>query len=416
MGRGVTRALIFIPIVFLCLRAPAQAAECAPVQPGLERFHAAISQIDAGTRTRPLTILHLGDSHIALDSFTRGLRHRWQARFGDAGRGLMPGVPFRYYAPDGFDLSITGAWTMAASLPANAAGPFGLQGFRASASDPGAVMTLDADTPFSRITLDLYGGPGTGALFLKLDDAAALKLQTRRPAPGLVRLSVPAASTRRARLRPAGGGPVQLLGWSVEKDEGHVRYDSYGVVAATASIVTHWDRSVVKAQIAALRPDLVILGYGTNEGFHDGLDMKAYGALIGGIADLVQGGAPEASLAVLGPFDGARRGRGDTCGGGWATPPKLAAVRQALRALAAERGAYFWDGAAAMGGRCSANIWAQADPPLAYADRVHLRADGAARLSGMLWGALMRGEGGEGSGLCQAGSALGGLTKKSGSD
>ncbi|MCF8470246.1 MAG: hypothetical protein K9G30_05635 [Parvibaculum sp.] len=389
MGRGFFRAQIFFSIVFLCLRAPAQAAECAPVQPGLERFHMAISQIDAGTRTRPLTILHLGDSHIALDGFTRGLRSRWQARFGDAGRGLMPGVPFRYYAPDGFDLSMTGAWTMAASLPASAAGPFGFQGFRASAADPDALMTLDVEAPFSRITLDLYGGPGSGALLLKLDDAAAFTLRTRRQTPGLIRLSVPAAAARRVRLSPAGGGPIHLLGWSVENGEGRVRYDSYGVVAATASIVTHWDRSVVKAQIAALRPDLVILGYGTNEGFHDGLDMKAYGALIGGIAELVQGGAPDASLAVLGPFDGARRGRGETCGGGWATPPKLDAVRQALRTLAAERGAYFWDGAAAMGGRCSANIWAQADPPLAYADRVHLRPEGAARLSGDLWKKLM---------------------------
>ncbi|MDZ4379811.1 MAG: GDSL-type esterase/lipase family protein [Parvibaculum sp.] len=376
------------------------AARCVPPQ-GLDRFHEAIGEIEANRRSRPLTILHLGDSHISLDNFTRGLRKRWQEAYGDAGRGLMPGVPFRYYAPDGFDAGMSGAWDVVSSLPADASGPFGMQGFRVSSGDAGAVMTLRSEQPLTRIEIDAYGGPGTGALLLKLGDAAALKLQTHRDVPGLVRLSVPAANVHNVRLSPAGSGAVHLLGWNALSSAAPgVRYDSFGVVAATASITERWDANVVRQQIAALKPDLVILGYGTNEGYNNGLDLDGYRRLVAGFIRLVETAAPDTSIALLGPFDGARQGRGAACGEGWATPPNLDGVRGVLRRLAAARGAFFWDGGAAMGGACAADAWARTDPPLMYADRVHLRPAGAERLSAALWAALM--EKGQDGASCEA--------------
>lgn len=385
--------LLAAPIVSAVLSfTPARAADCGPtaVPAGLQHFHDAINAIDAGERSRPLTVLHLGDSHISLDAFTRGLRERWQARFGDAGRGLMPGVPFRYYAPDGYGVAMEGAWEVASSLPANASGPFGIQGFRVSSGDARAVVTLKSEAPVSSVVIEAYGGPETGALLLKLGDAAALKLPTRQAVAGLVRFRIPAAGVHDVRLAPAGTGTVRLLGWAILSPAAPgVRYDSHGVVAATASITTRWDEDAVRAQVAAMKPDLVILGYGTNEGFNNGLDIAAYRQMVAGFIGLVAAAAPDASLALLGPFDGARQGTGEACGGGWATPPKLDAVRSTLKSLAAERGAFFWDGGAAMGGRCSADKWARAEPPLMYADRVHLRAAGAERLAARLWNSLM---------------------------
>lgn len=388
-----------------CLAAaPLRADDCPPAPPGLESFYAAIDAIEAGTRDRPLTVLHLGDSHISLDHLPRALRQRWQARFGDAGRGLMPGVPYRYYAPDGFELSMRGPWAIVSSLPRATEGPFGLQGFRATADRHDAVMTMTALEPFVSVTLEVAGGPDTGAVMLKLGDAAPFRLSTRRAERGLVRLTVPAAASR-AVLWPAGPDPVHLLGWSVahagEADRPGIRYDSHGIVAATAAITARWDEGIVTTQIAALKPDLVILGYGTNEGFDNGLDRAAYKALVGGLMDRIGQAAPGVSFALLGPFDGARRGTGEACGQGWKTPPRLALVRGVMQELAAERGGWYWDGAAAMGGRCSVHRWAMATPPLAYADRVHLRPAGAALLGETLWGALMGGRETADGGLCR---------------
>jgi len=370
-----------------------RAEACLPAPAGLQTFHAAIDAIEAGTRSHPLMVLHLGDSHISLDHLPRALRQRWQTRFGDAGRGLMPGVPFRYYAPDGFELSIRGPWSVVSSLPRTAEGAFGLQGFRATADGHSATITMNAVEPFSSLTLELVGGPDTGTVMLAFGDAAPFRLPTRRAEPGLLRLTLPADETRRAVLWPAGNGPVHLLGWSVARNVAGagpgMRYDSHGIVAATAAVTTRWDKDIVSAQITAMKPDLVILGYGTNEGFDNGLDLDAYKALLGGLVDDIRAAAPGASFALLGPFDGARQGTGEPCGGGWKTPPKLGPLREMQRELAAETGAWFWDGAEAMGGRCAVHRWATADPPLAYADRVHLRPAGAAFLGEALWAALM---------------------------
>ena len=368
------------------------AAECATAAPGLENFHAAVKEVDAGARSHPLTVLHLGDSHISLDGFTRGLRARWRERFGDAGRGLMPGIPFRYYAPDSYTLSMDGPWAVFSSLPADASGPFGIQGFRIEAASREAVLTLSSEEPVSGIELEVYGGPEAGAILLTLGRAAALRLQTRQPEPGYIRFRVPAANVREIRLSPAGTGSVTLLGWTALKSASPgTRYDSYGIVAATAAVTTRWDSEIVRAQISALRPDLVMLGYGTNEGFNDRLDMAGYRALVDGFAGLVSEVAPGASLALLGPFDGARQDGGKTCEDGWATPPRLEAVRGTLREIAAARDGFFWDGGLAMGGRCAADRWARAEPPLMFADRVHLRAAGGELLAASLYEALMRG-------------------------
>jgi lysophospholipase L1-like esterase len=371
----------------------ARAAECT-VPAGLAHFHAAMSAIEAGERARPLTVLHLGDSHISLDNFTRGLRARLQARFGDAGRGLMPGIPFRYYAPDGYTLGMTGPWEVFSSLPADASGAFGIQGFRVEAEARDAVMSLEAALPVSSVEIEAYGGPETGALLLRLGEAAPLRLETRQALPGLVRLRVPAAQVRRITLSPAGTGVVRLLGWSLHHagEGAGARYDSHGIVAATAAVTTRWDAAVVRGQVAALQPDLVIFGYGTNEGFNNGLSIPAYREMVSSLLDRIAAAAPQASFALLGPFDGARQGTGQACQGGWATPPRLDAVRQALKEEAVSRGAFFWDGGEAMGGRCAADDWARLEPPLMHGDRVHLRREGADRLSASLASALMGGE------------------------
>ena len=60
----------------------------------------------------------------------------------------------------------------------------------------------------------------------------------------------------------------------------------------------------------------------------------------------------------------------------WAPPPALAKVRQAERQAASDMGWFFWDWSAAMGGACAMHRWVEADPPLGYADHIHLKTDG----------------------------------------
>ncbi len=389
--RGFAALLFFSGMISSCAAAPG----CPPAapQPKLAHFYAALDALKAGARETPVNILHIGDSHIALDHMTGVLRARWQGAFGDAGRGLAPGSPYPYFSPQGYAVTMSGPWRVASSLTGNMPGPFGVEGFRISSASRSAEVVLQTPHGINVIEIDAAGGPTSGALLLTIGDAAPLRLSTRVSSPGLVRLHVPAASAHRVALSPAGDGPVALLGWAMLTAKPGIRYDSYGISGATLSIVDHWDTDIVDEQIARLAPDLVMLGYGTNEGFNDGLNLKTYAARLEALIVRLKRLAPEASIVVLGSFDGARRARGTTgagraCGDGWVTPPKLAPLREAQKQVAARTGAAFIDGSRVMG-PCGISQWASSTPPLAWPDHVHLRPEGARRAGAALWADLM---------------------------
>ncbi|MGB5948118.1 MAG: GDSL-type esterase/lipase family protein [Parvibaculum sp.] len=392
--RGLRAAILaLVGLIGACAAEPKCAVpEARPeTQKGLEHFRSELADLAAGRRTAPVTILHLGDSHIALDHLTGAMRARWTAEFGDAGRGLPPGVPYRYYAPQGYKVSMRGDWDAASSLGRRVQGPFGLQGYRVSSGDARAEMTIEAERDFSMVEIDTAGGPETGALLLQIDGSAPLRLVTGSDGPGLVQLRVPAASAHRLTLSPAGDGPVRLLGWALLRNGPGIRYDSHGISGATIDVTERWDEAIFSRQLASLAPDLVILGYGTNEGFNDALDLDAYAHRFEKLILRIRRDSPGASIAVLGAFDGARRakaGTAATCGDGWTVPPKLDRLRETQREVAARSGAFYFDASRVMGRPCGIDQWARATPPLAWPDRVHLKPEGARRMGEAIGRAL----------------------------
>ncbi len=389
-------AKIAVAALLALVSACAAEPRCLPSQApaSLANFHAALGKLARGER-KTIKVLHLGDSHIALDHMTGVLRARWSEAYGDAGRALPPGLPYRYYEPDGYRVAMTGPWEVASSLKANAAGPFGIAGYRIASASTAATASIERESgSFDAVEIDAMGGPASGSLVLSIDGAAPSRLSTHAEAPGLVRLYVPATAGHRLELHPAGDGNVVLLGWALLTKKPGIRYDSYGVSGATLDVVGHWDQAVVDRQIETLQPDLVILGYGTNEGFNDGLDLRAYAARLDGFIARLKQLAPQASIAVLGPFDGARKakpGTPSTCGG-WTTPPKLDALRGVQKSVAEKDGAFYVDLSRVMGRPCGIDQWARSSPPLAWPDHVHLRPEGARRAGDALWRALMGGE------------------------
>ena len=389
--RGFAALLFFSGMISSCAAAP----DCpsATPQSNLAHFYAALDALKAGTRETSVNILHIGDSHIALDHMTGVLRARWQDAFGNAGRGLPPGAPYPYFSPQGYAVTMTGPWNVASSLTGKMPGPSGIEGFRISSASGSAEIALQTPHDINMIEIDAVGGSDAGSLLLTIGDAAPLRLSTRSLSQGLVRLHVPAASAHRIVLAPAGDGQVALLGWAMLTGKPGIRYDSYGISGATLAVVDHWDRDIVDEQVRRLAPDLVMLGYGTNEGFNDGLNLKTYAARLETLIARLKRLAPDASIVVLGSFDGARRaggkaGAGGACGDGWVTPPKLGPLREAQKQVAERTGAVFIDGSHIMG-PCGISQWVGATPPLAWPDHVHLRPEGARRAGAALWADLM---------------------------
>jgi lysophospholipase L1-like esterase len=341
-------------------------------------------------------ILQLGDSHTAGDRFSGRLRARFQERFGDAGRGMLPpGVPFRLYRPTGVEMAMTADWTLANSFVDDAGGPYGISGFRGHGGGRGASVTVTAGDAagFGRVGATLLLQPGGGGLEIRTDGHGLLHQPTAAATRQAVAVMLPVpAGTRSVSFAADGTGPVDLLSVVVENGRGGVVYDSHGIIGATVEVISRWDAGIAAAEIALRDPVLIVLAFGTNEGFNDRLDPDAYAAGFARRLSFLRAAAPLAAVIVVGPPDAGRRHAAPgtrACPEGWAPPPHLETVRRIQQAAAAAAGAWFWDWSQVMGGRCGMNGWV-ADG-LALGDHIHLKAEGYGRSADALFQAIMAG-------------------------
>ena len=165
--------------------------------------------------------------------------------------------------------------------------------------------------------------------------------------------------------------------------------------------------------MARLNPALILVAFGTNEGFDHKLKLDEYRDRFEARLKDLRSWAPNATIVLIGAPDAARlpswcvRSRSwrrrkalrekakchrlsenhaaryerlidkkskSLCY--WHAPPALAKIRRIQFRTARKLGMYYWAWSRVMGGQCGTDRWARKDKPLAYADRVHMTAAG----------------------------------------
>jgi lysophospholipase L1-like esterase len=365
----------------------------------LDPFFAALAALDARQTRQPARVLQIGDSHTANDSFSGRMRDRLQARFGAAGRGWLPaGVPYRYYRPRLVSVGESG-WDHVKPSD-HAAIALGLDAVAAQSRPPDAAMTIESAEPggFDTFAVEFLTRPGGSPFTVSADGGEPVRVSTAASVAAVGRFDLPLGRpARQIELRAAGRPPIVLLGWGGERRVPGIVYENHGTIGATVGLLGQMTPEAVAFELADRRPALLIVAFGTNEGFDDDLDLNRYaGRFLAGVETLRRQshGAP---VLVIGPPDGNRATRGcaaAACGSGgdcaWREPTKLAAVRDLQRRIAAQQGWAYWDWFMAMGGTCSIDRMAAADQPLAASDHVHLSRAGYEAMADLLFGDLMR--------------------------
>ncbi len=388
----------------------------------LAGFFTELAALERGERQEPLLVLQLGDSHTAGDRFSGRLRERLQAQFGASGRGaLPPAVPFDYFRPQGVQITASPGWIISRAGAAKPEGLFGVSGFRARATKPGdrAMLTSTEEAGFDTLLLTVLRQPLGGTLELEIDGQRLPAISTAADTgPQVARLSIPVPQgSRQATLTARADGPTDLLAWGSLRQKPGVVLEAHGTVGATIKLLRRFDPATLAFELSDRRPDLILLAFGTNEGFQDGWTADAYSAEAAAALAELRRAAPGVDIAVIGPPDGNRlatsgcspaatrqclvpgqpvpppplvkpgaRKPAAVCR--WVIPGNLGMVRQTLSSLAAREKLFFWDWSQVMG-PCGANAWSLQDPPLAGQDRVHYRPEGYARAADALYDQLM---------------------------
>jgi GDSL-like Lipase/Acylhydrolase family len=355
-----------------------------------------------------LTILQLGDSHTAADLFTGRVRERLQQVFGTGGDAyIVPGKPHLGVRSALFECDASDGWSYEALQKSDASTRrFYLTGFNAVAHHAGASLALRSrgGRAYDRLEVAFLKQPGGGRAQVLVDGSPSGEINLDGAADERATLALRAPEARASQgfheiaVKALSDAPVTVTGVDVGREGDGVSYISLGFPGATVQLLQKLTTENIADDFRHMAPDIVVLAFGTNEGFNDNLDIGAYTAQYEQIVHRLMGIRPGLRVVLIGPPDGARpasachaAGVGQECGsapivqvsagegGGqcrFPTPPKLAAVREAQRKLAQRLGAEFWDWSSAMPGPCGAQIWAAANPPLMAHDYVHMTLEG----------------------------------------
>jgi lysophospholipase L1-like esterase len=345
---------------------------------------------------------------------TERIRLGWQAKFGDAGRGLVAAgkPPTKHYYQRDVKYGIDGDWKAAVGGHHGDVEPFGIGAIRVSGSRKGAQLWVEtctdcqADKLVAQFEILYYSAPDHGILKYRVDDGAWQQVATKTapiepPHPARVVVPVP-EGPHRLTLEHGGGGVIDLFGIGMERQKPGVIVDSLGVVGRRLGSLRSWDWAIIGEQLATRDPRLVVLQYGTNESDDPDLNLDDLARYYDETILRIRAAAPTASILILGPPDTATREAGKQCDRlspkpdagvipecEWRTPAVLGEIIAVEHAAAIRNHVIFFDTFAAMGGADRMHGWFTGEPRVAYKDHVHFTDVGYQMWADALSGALL---------------------------
>jgi lysophospholipase L1-like esterase len=382
--------------------APTSAAAPVRATPGeiedpsghaLDSFFASLLKTETeGGQTR---ICHYGDSPITNDGITSTARRKLQLKFGDAGHGfILIDRPWGWYEHAGVIREASRGWESDPMFISRGEHFYGLGGvsFTAAAAGVSASFSTAGEGEVGRSVsaFDLYFlmRPGGGDFDVEIDDQLVERVATASDEvkSGFHRVHT-AEGPHNLTIKLVGNGAAQMFGVTLESSRGGVQYDSLGVNGAFIGLLAHYlDADHWTEQLRHRSPDLVIIGYGTNESQFEKLPMDQYELDTKEAIRRIRTALPGASIMLLGPMDRGARGPG----GGIVTRPMIPKLVSYQRRIAAETGCAFFDEFTAMGGEGTVARWCEARPRLMGGDFTHPTAQGAEIVGSLIYDAVIK--------------------------
>jgi lysophospholipase L1-like esterase len=359
---------------------------------------------DGGTKTRGITILQLGDSHTSADFLTGEVRRQLQKTYGNGGSGYVTaGRPHIGVLSATLKVEVSKGWTYEALQRSDETDRFWMSGFNTVASKTGETLSFTAEKPeiFDVIEIEAIRRPGGGTFDIKLDGAleGSFDLAGDKVEPVVLRLVPDRGPTNKVRditLATKSDATVSISSVAIYNTRSGLIYDSVGYPGATIDILNKLDERLFQSDLRRLKPQIVVLSFGTNEAAKENLDIAAYTQKWERVIGKIRAALPGVTIVLIGPPAGeelpshckdkareeavCRRPDAGTPAGSdecvWKTLPKLDAVREAERKIAEREGLVYWNWASIMPKECGADRWRAATPPLMGKDHIHFTIAG----------------------------------------
>lgn len=329
-----------------------------------------------------VTIVQLGDSHTAADLLTGELRTRFQQDYGNGGIGFIAGTPVPGTRYD--QVRITAArsqWDLT-SARNQQSDRFPLGGYLSIPQTAGAHVHLEPTPPTDmRYRVSTLYQAGSYNRLQAHDDytqtARSLPLTNGewRLSPAIGNLALP------LDLTFANSQNLAVGGWNIlSQNNSGVVFSTLGINGAQFSVVDKWQAGWLDT-LKALKPDLVILAYGTNEAFDNDLDIGLYESQQNQRIQQLRQALPGTVLLIIGAPDSIKNKNAAGCQA--RLPRSLHPVIDAQKRIASQNRTLYWSWQAFMGGDCSIANWHAQD--LARPDLVHFTKEGYIKVADGLY-------------------------------
>jgi lysophospholipase L1-like esterase len=373
-----------------------------PSGKALEKFFDKLMRVENKEPGAIARILYYGDSIVASDFVTGKLRRLYQTRFGDAGHGYA--IAANAF-PGWFHIDVarkaSKGWKTSRCIgPYADDGMYGLGCVSFTARKEGewfSMGTADRDEwgrSVSRFELEYMAQPGGGPVDLILDGAKHATLPTDGASHEVKwhTVTVP-DGPHTLEVRTTSEAPVRLFGMRTERDVPGVTLSALGITGARARFLDKQDDAHWKQVLAAAKPDLVILAFGSNE-ITDGMifldekgqksktPMDDYESGLRKVMQQIEAACPQASTMLVGPPDMASK---DESQGH--SRPQVGVIVTRQKHAAKEEGWAFFDQFNAMGG--SGSMWGWMKSGLGNPDMFHPTGSGGNVLGKMQYQAVM---------------------------
>lgn len=359
----------------------------------LASIYEKLYELKTGKRDR-VTIVHIGDSHIQADLFSGEMRQSLQLQFGNAGLGtVFPYRTAKSNEPYAYRSSASNNdWVYKRNVFVKDTLPIGLCGYTIATLDTNASILLTTkdqpglDYSFNKFTL--FHSKGAGYFDFAVCDELHCQLGYLDATQGDPEVSVLNFPTPMHSFmldcmpHDSTGKRAEIYGMLLENGQPGLLYNTIGVNGA---MYYSYNRSVYfLEQLAYLKPDLIILSMGTNEGYATNFKSETLNLNMDTLISNLKKVAPGSAFLVTTPGDSFRRTRN-----GRVKNPDMKEARNTVVNYCTAHQLAYWDLYEIMGGYGSMGKWFAAG--LSAKDRVHFSKPGYQLQGDLFYDAFMAG-------------------------
>ncbi len=351
---------------------------------------------------RPVSIVHIGDSHVQADISSGTTRELLQYDFGNAGRGLVSPLKMSgTNQPNDYVFQSRNSWNPVKLMSNTWRQTMGFTGTSIRPMTASAEITIgtsdrDDYDPFRSLTL-FHNGSLT---VRSVTSGSGEKLDFRAiPSHDYTQIMLPSPQTH-VTIDFTSAGDLTVYGAMLSGDRPGLFYHAIGNNGAAYE--TYNRIGNVGAGIAPLSPDLIIISLGTNEAFGK-LNTASFRNSVDRLVKNIRAANPDALLLLTTPMEchrsvattrkvrvkgknGKRRTVNRTSRS-YSVNPNIAPLRNVILDYGKEHGIAVYDWYEVAGGRGASSSWIS--NKLFAKDRVHHTVKGYNIEGRLLYDALM---------------------------